>query len=78
MSYVYALDSKHHGYEMINEDDFEKVFMEIGKHVNDKTTTPFEEGIEITKKASMQEYTKDTSVGTAFDLSEFDSLIERH
>lgn len=78
MSYVYALDPKHHGYQMINEGDFEEVFMEIGKLVNDKPSTPFEEGIEITKKASIQENTKDTSVGTAFDPSDFDSIFARH
>ena len=63
---------------MINEGDFEEVFMEIGKLVNDKPSTPFEEGVEITKKASAQENTKDTSVGTAFDPSDFDSIFARH
>lgn len=63
---------------MINENDFEEVFMEIGKLVNDKPSTPIEEGIKMTKKASTQEKTKDTSVGTVFDLSDFDSILARH
>lgn len=78
MSYVYALDPKHHGYQMLNENDFEKVFMEIGKLINGKPSAPIEEGIEMTKKASTQESTKDTSVGTSFDPSDFDSIFARH
>lgn len=78
MSYVNALDPKHHSYQMINENDFEEVFIEIGRIVNDKPLTPYEEGIEITKKASIQEKTKDTSVGTTFDVSVFDSMINAH
>ena len=78
MSYVYAMDPKHYGYQMVNENDFEKVFMEIGKLVNDKPPTPFEEGVVITKKASAQEGTKATGVGTAFDPSDFDSIFARH
>lgn len=78
MSYVYAMDPKHHGYQMVNENDFEEVFMEIGKLVNDKPPTPFEEGVVITKKASAQGDTKDTGVGTAFDPSDFDSIFARH
>lgn len=78
MSYVYALNPEHHGYQMINENDFEKVFTEIGNLVNDKPFNPFEEGIEITRKASTQESTKDTSAGTSFDISDFDNLIAKH
>ena len=78
MSYVYALDPQHHGYQIINENDFEEVFREIGKLVNDKPLTPFEEGIEITKKASVQANTKDTSIGTSFDPSDFDPIFAKH
>lgn len=78
MAYVYALDPEHHGYQMIDENDFEKVFMEIGEIVNDKPDTPIEEGVEITKKASAEESTKDTSVGTSFDPSDFDSIFAKH
>ena len=75
MSYVYALNPDHHGYQMFNENDFEEVFKEIGKLVNDKPSTPIEEGIEITKMASTQENTKDTGTGTAFDISDFDDIL---
>lgn len=78
MSYVYALNPEHHGYQMISENDFEKVFAEIEKLVNDKPPTPYEEGIEITMKASTQASTKDTGAGTAFDVSDFDNIFARH
>lgn len=78
MSYVDALDPKHRSYQMIDENDYEEVFREIGKIVDDKPFIPIEEGIEITKKASTQESTKDTSVGTSFNPSDFDSILARH
>lgn len=78
MSYVYALNPKKHGYQMNSESDFEKVFTEIEQLVNDKPPAPYEEGVEITKKASSQESTKDTSAGTSFDISEFDYIIDQH
>lgn len=78
MSYVYALNPEHRGYQMIDEDDFEKVFTEIEALVNDKTGSPIEEGIEITRKASTQENTRDTGAGTAFDISDFDSIFAKH
>ncbi len=78
MSYVYALDPAHQGYQMINENDFEKVFTEIEEIVNDKPYNPYEEGIEMTKKASLQESTKDTSAGTSFSIHDFDSIFKRH
>lgn len=78
MSYVYALNPEHHGYQMINENDFEEVFREIGKLVNDTPITPIEEGIKITKMVSTQENTKDTSTGTSFDISDFDNIFAKH
>ena len=78
MSYVYALNPEHRGYQMINENDFEKVFSEIGKLVNDKPDSVIEETIEITKMASTRESTKSTSSGTSFDISEFDNIIAMH
>lgn len=78
MSYVYALDPKHHGYKMVNEGDFEEVFTEIGEIVNEKPPAAFEEGVEITKKASVQENTKDTSVGATFVPSDLEFVLARH
>lgn len=81
MSYVYALDPEHRGYQIINEEDFKEIFIEIGKLVNDKPPTPYEEGSEITKMASTQENTKDTGVGSvdlSDLLSDFDSIIKQH
>lgn len=78
MSYVYTLDPQHRGYQMINENDFEEVFKEIGRIVDAKPVIHIEEGIEITKKASLQESTKDTSAGTSFNPSDFDSILARH
>lgn len=78
MSYVYALNPEHHGYQMNSENDFETVFMEIGKIVNDKPSTPYEEGIEITRKASTQESTKDTGLGTSLGMSCFDDIIAKN
>lgn len=78
MYYVRALDPDSNGYQMTSEDDFEEVFMEIGKLVNDKPSIALEEGIEMTPKASLQESTKDTGAGIAFDPSVFDSILARH
>lgn len=78
MAYVYALDPEHRGYQMINEHDFVEVFAEIEKIVSEKPPTPIEEGIDLTKKASMQASTKDTGAGTSFDVSDFDDILARH
>lgn len=78
MSYVYALTPEHHGYQMIRENDFEKVFAQIEQLVNDKPVNPVEEGIELARKASVQTDTKDTSVGTSLDLSDLYSILDRH
>ena len=78
MSYVYALNPDHQGYQMINESDFEKVFSEIEKIVNDKPDSSIEEGVEITKMASIQSDTIDTGVGTSIDINEFGRIIEEH
>lgn len=78
MSYIYALDPEHHGYQMIDENDFEEVFRKIGQIVGDKPSMSIEEGIEITKKASTQESTRDTSAGTSFNLSDFDNILKKH
>lgn len=78
MSYVYALDPGHRGYQMVSENDFLEVFAEIEKIVSEKPPTPIEEGVDLTKKASTQESTKDTGAGTAFDISDFDDILARH
>lgn len=78
MAYVYALNPDHRGYQMLSEDDFIKVFEEIGGIVNDKPSTPFEEGIEITKKISTQENTRDTSIGASLDKNCFDDILNKH
>lgn len=78
MSYVYALNPEHQGYQMINEEDFNNVFAEIERIVNEKTNSPIEETTEQTQKASLQEDTKDTGGGKFFDLSVVDSLIKLH
>lgn len=78
MAYVYSLNPKRHGYQMINENDFKTVFAEIENLVNNTAPTPPEEGIKITEKVSTQADTKDTGAGTAFDLSDFDSIIAKH
>lgn len=75
MSYVYALNPDHRGYQMVSENDFEKVFTEIENIVNGKPFNPYEEGIEITGKVSIQADTKDTSAGTSFDPSELDFIL---
>lgn len=77
MSYVYALDPEHRGYQMVNENDFEQVFSEIENIVNNKSN-PYEEGVEISKKASTQEDTRDTSTGTNFDITEMENIINEH
>lgn len=78
MSYVYALNPDHHGYQMINENDFETIFSEIENIVNSNSSNLIDDGIENTKKASMVESTKDTGLGTSVDLSEFDIMINSH
>lgn len=78
MSYVYALNPDHNGYQMINENDFETVFSEIENIVNATPSNLIDDGVKLTKKASIEESTKDTGAGTSFDLSEFDSMIKNH
>lgn len=78
MAYVYTLNPEHQGYQMITEGDFKKVFSEIEKIVDDKPPNPIEEGIEITKMVSTQTNTKDTGVGTAFNISDFDEILKIH
>lgn len=78
MSYVRALSPEHRGYRMDNESDFENVFLEIEEIVNNKPPDHFEEGVEITSKASVQESTKDTGAGTSFKISDFDFILEEH
>ena len=78
MSYVYALNPEHNGYQMINENDFETVFSEIENIVNATPSNLIDDGVKLTKKASIEESTKDTGAGTSFDLSEFDSMIKNH
>lgn len=78
MSYVYSLTPSHRGHQMINENDFEKVFAEIEELINDTPDNPYEQGVTITPKASMQEKTKSTSSGTYFDTHYIDKLISRH
>lgn len=78
MSYVYALNPEHHGYQMINENDFETVFSEIENIVSSTPKNIIDDGVKLTKKASIEESTKDTGAGTSFDLSEFDSMIRDH
>lgn len=78
MSYVYALDPQHRAYQMINENDFEKVFSEIEELVNETPDEPYEQGLLITKKSSTQKSTKDTGSGTAYDPSYIAALIDGH
>lgn len=79
MSYVYALTPEHQGYQIMNENDFSKVFAEIEKIVNDTPDTPYEEGVKMTEKASEQATTMDTGVGTSCDAGniyeEFQNII---
>lgn len=81
MSYVYALTPEHHGYQILSESDFAKVFAEIEKIVNDTPDTPYEEGVKMTEKASEQASTKDTGVGTTYDArtiyEEFEKMIHK-
>lgn len=81
MSYVYALTPEHHGYQILSESDFAKVFAEIEKIVNDIPDTPYEEGEKMTEKASEQANTKDTGVGTTYDArtiyEEFEKMIRK-
>lgn len=78
MSYVYALNPEHHGYQMVSENDFEKVFEEIEQIVNDKPLDSYEERLELTTKASTQANTKDTSQGTSVNIDELDEMIAKH
>ncbi len=78
MSYVFTLNPEHHGYQMVSENDFEKVFAEIEKIVNDKPFDSFEEGLKFTAKASTQASTKDTGSGTTVNIDELDEIITKH
>ncbi len=78
MSYVYALNPNHHGYQMINENDFETVFSEIEDIVNSNSKSNGDDGTEHTKKASNEESTNDTGAGTFFAFNEFDAIINGH
>lgn len=78
MSYVYALNPDHNGYQMINENDFVDVFSEIENIVNANSSNLMDDGTLHTKKASSEENTKDTGAGQSFDFSEFDSMINSH
>lgn len=78
MSYVYALNPDHNGYQMINENDFVDVFSEIENIVNANSSNLMDDGTLHTKKASTEESTKDTGAGQSFDFSEFDSMINSH
>lgn len=78
MSYVYALNPDHNGYQMINENDFVDVFSEIENIVNANSSNLIDDGTLHTKKASIEESTKDTGAGQSFDFSEFDSMINSH
>lgn len=78
MSYVYALNPDHNGYQMINENDFVDVFSEIENIVNANSSNLMDDGTLHTKKASIEESTKDTGAGQSFDFSEFDSMINSH
>lgn len=78
MSYVYALNPERRGYQMVDENDFIKVFAEIEKIVNNTPDAPLEEGIKITEKASTQVNTKNTGIGTAVTMSELEAIIDRH
>lgn len=72
MSYVTALDPENKGYQMLDEKDFEKVFLKIGELVDNKPTLPPEENVVFTKKASDQAETRDTGAGTAFDEAQLE------
>lgn len=78
MSYVYALNPDHNGYQMIDENDFVDVFSEIENIVNANSSNLMDVGTLHTKKASNEDCTKDTGVGQSFDFSEFDFMINSH
>lgn len=78
MSYVYNLDPDHHAYQMINENDFEKIFKEIEKIFEKKDSHPVEEGMKKTNKSSIEEETKDTGTGMSFVLSDLERMIDNH
>ena len=73
MSYVYALNPSHHGYQMIDENDFETVFSEIEDIVNSSSNNRGE--VEHTEKASNEKSTHDTGAGTFWD---FNDIINGH
>lgn len=78
MSYVYALDPDHRGYQMVEEKDFNEVFAEIERIVSETPDYTIEEKVDLTPKASFQESTKDTGAGTSFSIATFDSIIDNH
>lgn len=81
MAYVYQLSPNRQGYQMIDEGDFEKVFEEIAEIVNDRPDTSWEEETDRTKKASLENDTKDTGMGRAFEISDMkyiEELIDRN
>lgn len=78
MDYVYALNPEHHGYQIVNENDFEKVFAEIEQIVSYKPIDSHEEWVDFTTKASTQESTKDTGQGTSVDVGDLIKMIDKH
>lgn len=77
MSYVNALRPDNIGYQIINENDFEKVFSEIEKIVNGKSFDSVEEEVNFTEKASQKADTPDTGAASFIDIAEFERFAER-
>lgn len=82
MDYVKSLTPSNQAYQIINEEDFSKVFSQIEALVNDKPNLSAEETMMSTKKASVEKDTLDTGSGTTIDPDDLskaiETIIERH
>lgn len=79
MDLVAALSPDNTAYQMLKENDFEKVFAQIQEIVSNKKGESWEELEDITEMASNNGNTMDTGFGSAFDADEFLSKIfDRH
>lgn len=79
MEYINVLSKSQKGYQMINANDFETVFEEIEKLVNEKPTLVVEEEVHQTEMASKNKGTIDSGTGTAFSAEDFTKqILNRH